>query len=190
MDARRGLLKIEGLTADTHYIASTGIEGACSHAFDLVSMDAYSVLDMRPKQITYLNDFSRLCATKKYGVTFERATKVVFADRAHYFVSGTAAIDSEGQVVYRGDVMRQLEYALTNVEALLRSGQSCLDDMMYLLVYLRDPSDYPSASRYLASRFPKLPILIVQGAVCRPEWLVEVEGQAIAPLADQSMPQF
>ena len=190
VEARRSLFETEGLTADTHYIASTGIEGACCHPFDLVSMDAYSVLDLKPEQTTYLNDYSRLCATKRYGVTFERATKVAFADRAHYFISGTAAIDSEGQIVHRGDVMRQLDHAVTNVEALLRSGQSSFDDMMYLLVYLRDPSDYSNASRYLRSRFRKLPVLIVQGAVCRPEWLVEVEGQAVAPLDDQSMPQF
>jgi enamine deaminase RidA (YjgF/YER057c/UK114 family) len=190
VEARRDLFETEGLSADTHYIASTGIEGACSHAFDLVSMDAYSILGLIPEQISYLNDYSRLCATKRYGVTFERATKVAFADRAHVHISGTAAIDAEGRVLQQGDVIRQLDYALANVEALLRMGQSGFDDMMYLLVYLRDPSDHAKVSRYLASRFDGLPILIVQGAVCRPEWLVEVEGQAIAPLADPSMPQF
>jgi enamine deaminase RidA (YjgF/YER057c/UK114 family) len=190
VEARRDLFETEGLSADTHYIASTGIEGACSHALDLVSMDAYSILDLRPGQMTYLNDYSRLCATKKYGVTFERATRVAFSDRAQLYISGTAAIDTEGRVLHPGDVIGQLDYALENVAALLRAGQSSFADMMYLLVYLRDPSDHAKVGRYLASRFGDLPILIVQGAVCRPEWLVEVEGQAIASLADPSMPQF
>jgi len=188
--ARRDLFAAEGLRADTHYIASTGIEGACSHAFDLVSMDAYSILGLQPDQMTYLNDFSRLCPTRDYGVTFERATKVAFADRGHVYISGTAAIDSAGQVLHPGDVVGQLDRALANVDALLRAGQCCFDDMMYLLVYLRDPSDHRKVSRYLAAQFPGLPILIVQGAVCRPEWLVEVEGQAIAPIAHPSMPRF
>ncbi len=190
VEARRDVFEVEGLTADTHYIASTGIEGACGHRFDLVTMDAYSLLDPKRGQITFLNDFSRLCPTNKYGVTFERATRVAFSDRAHCFISGTAAIDAAGQVVHRGDVMAQLEYALSNVEALLRAGNSCLDDMMYLLVYLRDPSDYLSVNRYLRGRLPHLPAIIVQGAVCRPEWLVEIEGQAIAPSRDATMPQF
>jgi enamine deaminase RidA (YjgF/YER057c/UK114 family) len=61
--ARRNVFEDEGLTADTHYIASTGIEGACAHRFDLVSMDAYSVLGVKQQQITYLNSLSQLCHT-------------------------------------------------------------------------------------------------------------------------------
>jgi enamine deaminase RidA (YjgF/YER057c/UK114 family) len=188
--ARRNLFELEGLRADAHYIASTGIEGACGHRFDLVSLDAYSVLNLRNDQVTYLNDFARLCPTKNYGVTFERATRVAFADRAQIFISGTASIDAAGQVVHHGDVLKQLEYALKNVEALLRAGNSDFNNMMYLLVYLRDPVDYTLVDRYLAHRFPNLPVIIVQGAVCRPEWLIEVEGQAIAPLDEKSLPEF
>ena len=44
--SRTDLFRREGLTADTHYIASTGIEGACAHRYDLVAMDAYSVLGL------------------------------------------------------------------------------------------------------------------------------------------------
>jgi enamine deaminase RidA (YjgF/YER057c/UK114 family) len=190
VEARRELFEAEGLRADTHYIASTGIEGACSHRFDLVSMDAYSVLDVAQAQIGYLQSLMRLCPTNKYGVTFERGTKIAYADRAHLFISGTAAIDTDGQVVHRGDVIKQLERALANVDALLLAGDACFDDMMYLLVYLRDPSDYLAVEGYLAQRFPKLPVLILHAAVCRPEWLIEVEGQAVAPHDDASLPQF
>jgi enamine deaminase RidA (YjgF/YER057c/UK114 family) len=190
VDARRDLFESEGLNADTHYIASTGIEGACGHRLDLVSMDAYSVLDLAQGQIAYLKSPMQLCPTNKYGVTFERGTKAAYRDRAHFFISGTAAIDADGQVVHRGDVIRQLERALANVDALLLAGNACLDDMMYLLVYLRDPSDYADVNAYLARRFPSLPVLILHAAVCRPEWLVEVEGQAVAPHHDPSLPQL
>ena len=57
VESRRELFAHHGLTSDTHYIASTGIEGACSHRFDLVSMDAYSNLDLAPNQRSFLNDF-------------------------------------------------------------------------------------------------------------------------------------
>ena len=179
-----------GMTADTHYIASTGIEGACAHRCDVVAMDAYSVLGLRADQVRYLNDFDRLCPTKTYNVTFERATRVGFADRAHLFISGTASIDRFGQVVHKGDVLRQLDRALENVGALLADGGGRLQDMMHLLVYLRDPADAAAIEGRLATVLPGVPRLLVQGAVCRPEWLVEVEGIAAVPQHAPALPSF
>ena len=190
VDSRRELFSKEGLTGDTHYIASTGIEGACSHRFDLVSMDAYSNLDLTPAQVLYLNDFDHLCATKDYSVTFERGTQVAYNDRAHLFISGTASIDKAGDIVHPGDVLRQLDRALENTEALLSSGGAALADMMYFFVYLRDPTDFPHVDKVLRERFPDLPVLIVQGSVCRPGWLIEVEGIAIIENNNPTLPSY
>jgi len=190
VDSRGRLFSQHGMTKDTHYIASTGIEGACSHRYDLVLMDAYSVLDMNPKQMSYLEDLDKLCATKDYDVHFERGTRIAYADRAHYFISGTASIDNTGHVVHPRDVLKQLERALSNVESLLRSGAADLDDMMHMIVYLRDPSDIGRIDDYLANRFPDLPVVILQGAVCRPEWLVEIEGIAIGTNDESDLPSF
>ncbi|MDE1931768.1 MAG: hypothetical protein KGI43_09425 [Alphaproteobacteria bacterium] len=190
VDSRRELFTNQGLTADSHFIASTGIEGACAHRHDLVAMDAYSALDLAPGQISYLNDFQRLCPTANYNVTFERGTRVAYADRAHLFISGTASIDEAGSVLFPGDVLRQLERALGNVDALLKSGSATLTDMMYLIVYLRDPTDFSHVGTYLAEYYPYLPSVIVQGAVCRPDWLIEVEGVAVTPNDDVSLPAF
>ncbi|MDE2228092.1 MAG: hypothetical protein KGL11_03515 [Alphaproteobacteria bacterium] len=190
VDSRREMFVRQGLTRDTHFIASTGIEGACAHRFDLVAMDAYSILDLVPEQVSYLNDFNRLCPTADYNVTFERGTRVGYADRAHHFISGTASIDDAGNVLYPGDVLRQLDRALGNVDALLHSGAATLADMMYLLVYLRDPTDYAHVDAHLREHFPGLPALIVQGAVCRPDWLVEIEGVAVTPNDEPALPPF
>ncbi len=190
VDSRRELFARHGLTGDTHFIASTGIEGACPHRFDLVAMDAYSHLDLVPGQVSYLNDFDRLCDTKDYGVTFERGTRVAYADRAHHFISGTASIDETGMVLHPGDVLRQLDRALGNVETLLQSGGASLADMTHFLVYVRDPSDFAAIDARLRERFPDLPMLIVQGPVCRPEWLIEFEGIAIAAHDDRALPAF
>jgi enamine deaminase RidA (YjgF/YER057c/UK114 family) len=179
-----------GLTRDTHYIASTGIHGACDHRFSVVAMDAYSVLGLVPGQITYLNDFDLLCATKDYNVTFERGTRVGYADRAHHFISGTASIDSRGDVVHPGNVLSQLGRAFENVEGLLRSGGAVLADMMHLLVYLRDASDFERVRGYLDERCPGLPMVVVQAPVCRPEWLIEIEGVAIAANEQPGLPAF
>ena len=190
VDSRGAIFAEHGLNRDTHYIASTGIEGACAHRYDLVAMDAYSNLDLDPRQVSYLNDFSRLCATKDYNVHFERGTRIAYADRAHHFISGTASIDTRGDVVFLGDVLRQTEYALGHVEALLRSGGACLDDLGHLIVYLRDPTDYARVHDFLSHALPGVPTVIVQGAVCRPQWLIEMEGIAIAPHDAPSLPSF
>ncbi|MGA2485450.1 MAG: Rid family hydrolase [Roseiarcus sp.] len=188
--SRAEIFKREGLTGDTHFIASTGIEGACAHHYDLVAMDAYSVLGLAPGQMSYLNDFDHLCATKDYGVTFERATRLAYGDRAHIFMSGTASIDGEGWVVHPGDVLRQLDRALENVDALLVAGEMQLADLTHLIVYLRDRGDYCRVRNRLGERFPSLPLQIVQGPVCRPEWLIEVEGIAAKTIQKPGVPAF
>jgi enamine deaminase RidA (YjgF/YER057c/UK114 family) len=190
VESRRELLAREGLTGDTHFIASTGIEGACAHRSDVVMLDAYSILDLKPAQVSYLNDFTRLCATKDYGVTFERGTRIAYADRAHCLISGTASIDRRGKVAHAGDVRRQLDRAIDNVEALLRAGKAGIEDLMHLIVYLRDPRDYWLVHDRLREQFRSIPIVIVEAAVCRPEWLVEIEGVAVTPNDERALPAF
>ncbi|MEI8397057.1 MAG: Rid family hydrolase [Rhodospirillaceae bacterium] len=190
VDRRTELFNQHGLTAETHYISSTGIQGACPHRYDLVSMDAYSIVDLAQNQMSFLNDFNYLCPTKDYNVTFERGTKIAFADRSHYYISGTASIDDVGRVMHPGNVLRQLDRTLENIDALLRSGGAVLDDMMYFIVYLRDHADYSSIQQVLAERFPDLPTVIVLGPVCRPEWLIEIEGIAVRAVDEPALPAF
>ena len=190
VDSRTPFFDRHGLTRETHYLASTGIEGACGGRTDVVAMDAYSVLGLDPAQVSYLNDFDHLCPTHDYNVTFERGTRVGYADRAHHFISGTASIDRHGRVVHPGDVLRQLGRALDNVEALLRSGGASFADMTHLLVYLRDATDYTVVRGALGERCADLPVLLVQAPVCRPDWLVEVEGIAVAANEAPELPKF
>ncbi len=179
-----------GLSETTHYIASTGIEGACAHACDLVAMDAYSAPDLAAGQLSYLSDPGRMCPTKDYGVTFERGARVAYADRSHLFISGTASIDAHGQVVHPGDVLAQLDRAVGNVQALLATAGAGLGDLTYLIVYLRDPADYPRTRAWLDARFGDLPMVVVRGAICRPAWLIEIEGVAVLANNDPALPRF
>jgi enamine deaminase RidA (YjgF/YER057c/UK114 family) len=117
--ARRELFVAHGLTPDTHFIASTGVEGASADPNALVTMDAYAIAGVEPRQIAYLADLDHLSPTHVYGVTFERGTSVAYRDRKHVFISGTASIDRNGEILHAGDVSRQLDRTLANVEALL-----------------------------------------------------------------------
>ena len=68
------------------------------------------------------------------------------------------------------------------MEKLLEAGGASLSDLLYIVVYLRDVSDTAAVARYMSLRFPRLPVLITEGRVCRPEWLVEMEGVAAVPV--------
>ena len=190
VNERRALFFEQGLNGDTHFIASTGIEGTGTYLNDIVIMDAYSILGLQPEQISYLNDFGMLCSANKYNVTFERGTRVSYADRAHYFISGTASVDKQGSTIHLGNILKQLDRTLENIRSLLKAGKASLSDMMYMIVYLRDLSDFDCVKERLREKFPLVPTIFVQAAVCRPEWLIEIEGVAIKAQKQPSYPLF
>jgi enamine deaminase RidA (YjgF/YER057c/UK114 family) len=190
VDARREYFETRGLTADTHYISSTGIQGALPERDAKVGMDAYTIAGLRAEQVEFLTALDHLGPTSDYGVTFERGTAVTYADRRHLFISGTASIDPRGEIVHRGDVVSQLDRAMENVEALLAAAGAGLHDFASMIVYLRDPSDAGRIDALLRNRLPGIPFVLVEGPVCRPGWLIEIEGIAIVPAERPGLPEF
>lgn len=178
------------LTPNTHFIASTGIQASFTDADALVMMDAYAVRGLQPEQIKHLQALDHLSHTHVYGVAFERATAVAYRDRKHIIVSGTASIDSNGDVVHEGEVERQLDRTLENIAALLAQVDAGMDDMQHYIVYLRNSGDEEAICDTLRERMGDKPFLVVTGRVCRPNWLVEIEGVAIIPNVDHSLPAF
>ena len=190
VDARRELFTEHGLTPQTNYIASTGIEGRSAQAAVKVSMDAYAVAGLHPDQVRFLHAPNHLGPTHLYGVSFERATTTRFRDRQHIYISGTASINPAGEIVDEGDVLGQLERTLLNIEALLRDASANLDSVAHFIVYLRDPDDAMRVNEVLKARFPETPMVIVWGPVCRPGWLIEIEAIAITPYDDAALPMY
>ena len=191
VDARREWFADEGMTRDTHYIASTGIEGCAERVSDLVQTDYLAVLGLKKQQIEYMSALTHLNRTHDYGVTFERATRVTYGDRSHYYISGTASINNRGKVVHVGDVIKQTERTFENINALLEAYDATLTDMKMMVVYLRDASDYPMVVEYLHEHMPpETAYIVVRGAVCRPTWLIEMDGIAIKDNGNPRFPPF
>lgn len=188
--ARNEIFETQGLTQDTHYIASTGIEGSYAIAPVTATMDAYAVSGIQAQQIRQLSAPQHMSPTHRYGVAFERATSVSYQDRSHIFISGTASIDAVGETIHQGDVIKQLERATINIEALLKPENASLHDLKVFLVYLRDPNDYPAIDKQLRQQFPETPFEIVTAAVCRPGWLIEIEGLAIISHQAPHLPPY
>ena len=187
---RRDYFRQAGLTPDTHFIASTGIEGRHPDARHLVEMDAYAIGGLDEGQISYLQALDHLSPTYDYGVTFERGTALTYGDRRHVFISGTASIDAKGNVLHPGDVAAQTGRMLENVAALLAEAGAGLDDITQSIVYLRDPADYACVKKVLEAACPSLQPLFVHGPVCRPAWLVEMECIAVTPAGNKAFRDF
>lgn len=173
--ARNEIFQREGLTPQSHFIASTGIQGRNANPKVLVQWDTYALKGLSKDKIQYLHAPSHLNPTYEYGVSFERGTCVHFPDYRQVFISGTASIDNQGQVLYVGDVRQQTFRMWENVEMLLKEADCDFGDVAQMIVYLRDISDYEVVRRLFAERFPEIPMLMVHAPVCRPAWLIEME---------------
>lgn len=177
--ARRDNFTEQGLTANTHYIASTGIQGLPADQRAIIQLGTYALTGFEPQQQRYVKALTHLNPTIEYGVTFERGTVIEYGDRAHCYISGTASINNRGEVVHIGDILSQTERMWENVEMLLKEGEFNWHDVAQIIVYLRDTADYDIVQRLFKERFPNMPIVITLAPVCRPEWLIEMECIAI-----------
>ena len=184
VDARRENFLVNGLTPQTHYIASTGIQGTLPTTHDprpmtnplsLVQLDTYTVSGLQPNQMSYLYAKSHLNPTDEYGVTFERGTVVSYDHYNEVFISGTASIDNKGQVLHEGNIRLQTERMLENVRELLKEADCTDKDIMQCIVYLRDIADYPIVRDIFSSQLPFTPRIFTFAPVCRPTWLIEME---------------
>ena len=174
VEGRNQVFDRHNLTADTHFIASTGIEGRTENAASMVMLDAVAVTGSGVTA-KYIHGTSHLNRTSEYGVRFERGTVVELPAGKRVFISGTASIDNKGNILYEGDAARQTQRMLENVDVLLAEAGSSFADVGVMTVYLRNASDYGVVKNIFDKRFPDTPRVIVLAPVCRPGWLVEME---------------
>ena len=179
--ARNDYFATRGMTAQTHFITSTGIEGQCGDPHRVVRMDSLTVSNLKREQIQFLYALENLSPTAIYGVSFERGTRLIWGDRSHCLISGTASIDKAGIVLHVGDVRLQTRRMMENIRALLAEGNAEISDIKWGTLYLRDMVDAPIVLEELArAGIPAdMPLVTLKAPVCRPTWLVEMECVAV-----------
>ena len=187
--ARREYFAAHGLTDKTRYLASTGILGMSYSPEKIVSVDSLSIRGLAAEQVVRMEALSHLSPTILYGVTFERGLRVRFGDRSHLYISGTASINSKGEVLHEGDAELQTRRAIENVRALLETQSATLDDMAYVIAYVRNVHDRQRVRTVLDEELGRnIPLVFIEAAVCRPAWLMELEGIAIIPDSSEFPP--
>lgn len=190
VEARKEFFNELGMTKDTHFISSTGIEGRHINPQHNVLMDAYSVGGLRKEQVKFLTATDYLNPTHEYGVTFERGTSINYGDRRHIFLSGTASIDNKGEVVHSFQIEKQIGRTLDNIIALLKDADAKMDDVAHLIIYLRDIADREVVNKYFKYYYSDIPKVIVLAPVCRPGWLIEMECIAIKKIENKKYLNF
>lgn len=188
--ARNQVFKAHHLIKETHFIASTGIEGRFADSSVSVLLDAYAVGGLSPGQIRFLHARKYLGPTHEYGVAFERGTTVDYGDRRHILISGTASIDNKGKILHDGDIEKQTVRVFKNIRALLEEAGAGLRDLNSMIIYLRDAADYQVVKNYLDLYYSCIPHIVVHAPVCRPGWLIEIECMAIKSTKNEKYNSF
>jgi enamine deaminase RidA (YjgF/YER057c/UK114 family) len=102
--------------------------------------------------------------------------------RSLVFVSGQVASDEQGRVVGAGDPRRQAEAVFANLDAVLSVAGGSLADLVSVVIYLTDISNFTAVSevrnRVLADP-PPSSTLVEVSRLAIAEHLVEISGVAL-----------
>jgi enamine deaminase RidA (YjgF/YER057c/UK114 family) len=176
VNARKHYFENIGLTKETHFITSTGIEGNSEKSNSYISFDSLAIKNFDSIQYLYAQDY--LNPTHEYGVTFERGIALNFNIYKHILISGTASINNKGEILYLGSIENQIIRTFENIKALLNEANADLSNIFYLIIYIRDVNDSIFIYNFMQKNYSNLPFVLVKGAVCRPGWLIEIECEA------------
>jgi len=100
------------------------------------------------------------------------------------FCAGQASVDAQGQPLHAGDMLRQLNQALSNLEAVLRDAGMTLRNVVRLNYYVTQMPAFLQASAQVGPRLVaagcKPPgTLLGVAALFHPDLLVEIEATAV-----------
>ena len=127
-------------------------------------------------KIVYMSNETVMPHPKYYNVRFERGIIYIKSEKYRYIVSGTASINPLGNVVYPNLIYKQIEQTLNNINSLLEKYNQSLTNAKKIVGYVRNPEQIKYINDIINELYPKAEITIVEGKVCRPDWLVEVEA--------------
>ncbi len=123
------------------------------------------------------------------GTTWETLAGYSRAVRVGNWVSvaGTTAADENTQPVGAGDPYAQTIYVLRKIERALKTAGASLDDVIRTRIYIVNHEDWEQVARAHGEIFGNIRpanTLIVVKALIGPEYLVEIEADAIVGITE------
>lgn len=122
-----------------------------------------------PDQLLKNPAFSQVAITKGAGQTI--------------YIGGQNAITSQLEIIGKGDIKRQTEYTLQNVETAIRAAGAKLDDLVKLTIYIVQGQDVRKGFEGAQGFIQKLkspPVIsgVIVAGLANPDYLVEIEAVA------------
>jgi aminoacrylate peracid reductase len=96
------------------------------------------------------------------------------------YVSGTLALDSQGNLIGRGDVKAQTRHILESIKAVLQAAGGSLQDVAFNHIFLADMTHYAAMNEVYREYFPANPPAryCIRADLVKPEFLVEIASIA------------
>ena len=170
-DARNEIFDSFGI--EEPYFASTGIGRPDDQFYpnERIHLVALIVPGLDKSELVAMSNELIMPHTKTYNVRFERG--MIYKN--NYIISGTASIDGQGDVKYKGDLINQIHQALSNINSLLVKYGEHLQHANEVTGYVRHKDFIKPVKQECTNIFPFIKWDIKEGKICRPEWLVEFE---------------
>lgn len=170
---------------ETFLPASTGI----GHSNPFGAALTAGVLAMRPKNASAKAEIVKSplqTDAMTYRSSFSRAAEVTSASGRRLFVSGTASILPDScEVAFLGDYDKQVDCAMRAALAIVESRGMTIANVTRAIAYLRDRQAFAPWQRWLRERgLPENFATVMDAEVCRPEWLFEIELDAVQDAND------
>jgi enamine deaminase RidA (YjgF/YER057c/UK114 family) len=173
----RGLMRKGQPPGDVTVPASTGM-GVRPASGARVSLEAFAAAGTDAALRRHAAAGAQRSAFE-YGSAFARSAECRTPGGRTLFVSGTAAIDTQGRTCHLGDAASQTRMTLQNVLAVLTTAGMRPNDVVEAVAYCKTPG--------IAAHFCRTwrreiawPWLVVVGDVCRDDLLFEAEVTAVA----------
>jgi reactive intermediate/imine deaminase len=98
------------------------------------------------------------------------------------FIAGQTAVDASGQLVGKGDIVRQAAQVFENLRAVLAAAGGSFDDLVMTTTYLTDLGDRAAfaevRARYYGREVPASSLVVV-ASLANPDFLIEIDGIAV-----------
>ena len=96
------------------------------------------------------------------------------------YVSGTLALDGNGNLVGKGDPKAQTRHILESIKAALEAAGGSLRDVTFNHIFLSDMSNYGAMNEVYREYFPVNPPAryCIRADLVKPEFLVEIASIA------------
>lgn len=111
---------------------------------------------------------------------------VITGNHKTIYVGGQNAIDKDGNIVGKGDIEKQANQVLSNIEAVLKAAGAGLEHIIKWNIYFVKGQSPQNALKAIQPRLPKLkdPQLVTGifvEALTNPEYLLEIDAIAVVP---------